>query len=135
MTSYAQDILYRSVQADYVDRPRNAARRFPQDVLFDSALGASAKIDIAHQLGARVTDDFVGGKIREIVLVSSRLVSMISQKPEVRTLVPISTEKQEATSGPRGPACYDSEVPRSDSARPRTSGQRASWAAPAPIRS
>jgi F-type H+-transporting ATPase subunit gamma len=82
-------------------KARNAAKRFPQEVLYESALGATAKIDVARALGARVTDDFVGGKIREIVLVSSRFVTMLSQKPEVRTVVPIAAERPAATSSPR----------------------------------
>jgi F-type H+-transporting ATPase subunit gamma len=83
-------------------KARNAARRFPQQVAFESALSAGPKIDTARAVAARVTDDFTGGKISEIVLVSTKLVSMTLQRPEARTIVPISTEQLATATGPRG---------------------------------
>ncbi|MGC2242314.1 MAG: F0F1 ATP synthase subunit gamma, partial [Candidatus Aquilonibacter sp.] len=53
----------------------------------------------------RVSDDFVDGKISEIVLISSKLISMLSQKPEVRQLVPITREDiatTDKTTAPKG---------------------------------
>ncbi len=70
-------------------KARNAVRRLGRTDRPSWPLGASSKLDVARELSARVTSDFVGGEISEIVLVSSKLVSMLSQKPEVRELVPI----------------------------------------------
>ncbi len=53
------------------------------------ALNAQAKIDGAREVARRVTEDFIDGKICDVVLVSSKLISMLSQKPETRRLVPI----------------------------------------------
>jgi F-type H+-transporting ATPase subunit gamma len=56
------------------------------------ALNAQAKIDTARELAQQVSDDFVNGEIGEIVLISSKLVSMMSQKPEVRPIIPLTRE-------------------------------------------
>ncbi|MDQ2663083.1 MAG: ATP synthase F1 subunit gamma [Candidatus Eremiobacteraeota bacterium] len=56
------------------------------------ALNVESKVDAAREVTKRVTGDFVGGKISDIVLISAKLVSMMSQKPETRTLVPIPSE-------------------------------------------
>jgi F-type H+-transporting ATPase subunit gamma len=53
---------------------------------------APSKLDVAREVAKSVTEDFTSGKISEIVLISSKLVSMLSQKPEVRKLVPIQRE-------------------------------------------
>ncbi len=58
-----------------------------------------SKLDVAREVAQRVTEDFVNGKISEIVLISSKLVSMMSQKPEVRKLVPIEPDALRATQG------------------------------------
>lgn len=54
------------------------------------ALNAQPKIDAAREVARRITDDFVNGKISGITLISSKLISMMSQRPETRKLVPIS---------------------------------------------
>ncbi len=53
------------------------------------ALNAQPKIDAAREVAHRVTQDFVAGKISGITLISSKLISMMSQRPETRKLVPI----------------------------------------------
>ncbi len=58
-------------------------------------LSQGDKLATARAVSARVSDDFVAGKISEIVLVSPKLVSMMSQKPEVRKIVPIVGERAE----------------------------------------
>lgn len=87
------------------NKARNAVRRLGQGDRPAWAVNAPSKLDVAREVAARVTDDFVDGKISEIVLISSKLISMMSQKPEVRQLVPITrddltvageTEKPEA---------------------------------------
>jgi F-type H+-transporting ATPase subunit gamma len=82
-------------------KARNAARRFKADVAYDVALGAGSKIEGAKAIATRVSDDFTNGTIGEIVLVGARFVTMMTQRPEVRTLVPIAPPQSEAASGPR----------------------------------
>ena len=77
-------------------KARNFVRRsgFPDHATW--ALNAQPKIDAARDLARRVTDDFVSGKISGITLVSSKLISMLSQRPETRTLVPVSLDEARA---------------------------------------
>jgi len=82
-------------------KARNALRRMPQETLLALGLSDGPKIDKAREVAARVGDDFIAGKISEIVLVSSRLITRMSQRPQTRTLVPIVAEKSQASSGPR----------------------------------
>jgi len=83
------------------NKARNAARRMSQETVYETALGAGTKLEVAKEVAAHVTDAFTAGQIGEIVLVSSRLVSMLTQRPEVRTLVPVAAEKAQAEPGPR----------------------------------
>jgi F-type H+-transporting ATPase subunit gamma len=83
------------------NKARNAARRTGAEVALSLSLSAKTKIETAREVAAKVSDDFTSGKISELVLVSSTFVSMITQRPEARTLVPIQAEEREATSGPR----------------------------------
>ena len=85
------------------NKARNAAKRMTQTTAFDVSLSAGPKIETALRIAARVSDDFRAGTISEIVLVSSKLVSMSIQRPESRRLVPIVAEKSvDAGNGPRG---------------------------------
>jgi F-type H+-transporting ATPase subunit gamma len=70
-------------------KARNAVRRMGQAEHPTWAINVPSKLDVAREVAQRVSDDFVNGKISEIVLISSKLISMLSQKPEVRSLVPI----------------------------------------------
>ena len=70
-------------------KARNAVRRMGQAEHPTWAINVPSKLDVAREVAQRVSDDFVDGKISEIVLISSKLISMLSQKPEVRPLVPI----------------------------------------------
>jgi len=85
------------------NKARNSVKRAGVPGDFSESLSAQDKLALAQQIAAQVTDDFVSGKISEIVLVSSKFVSVMVQRPEVRTLVPIVAEKSEENSdGPRG---------------------------------
>ncbi len=85
------------------NKARNSVKRANATGTFSESLNAADKLALAQQLAAQVTDDFVAGKISEIVLVSSKFVSVMVQRPEVRTLVPIVAEKStEKVDGPRG---------------------------------
>lgn len=67
----------------------NAARRLGQPDPAAWPLNAASKIDAAREVSQRVSDDFANGTIGEIVLISAKLISMMSQRPETRKLVPI----------------------------------------------
>jgi len=71
-------------------KARNFVRRSGSPDHQTWALNALAKIESAREVARRVTDDFVQGKIADITLISPKLVSMLSQKPETRALVPIT---------------------------------------------
>ncbi|HEY5258167.1 MAG TPA: ATP synthase F1 subunit gamma [Candidatus Baltobacteraceae bacterium] len=68
---------------------RNAVRRLGQPDHATWPLNVPTKLDTARDVSATMSGDFVSGKIGQIVLVSSKLISMLSQKPEARDLVPI----------------------------------------------
>ena len=73
-------------------KARNAVRRLGQVDHPTWLLNTPKKLDVAIAVANAVTEDFVSGKIGQIVLISSKLVSMLSQKPETRELVPISRD-------------------------------------------
>ncbi|MGA8839292.1 MAG: ATP synthase F1 subunit gamma [Candidatus Aquilonibacter sp.] len=86
-------------------KARNAVRRMGQAERPTWAINVPSKLDVAREVAQRVSDDFVDGKISEIVLISSKLISMLSQKPEVRQLVPITREDiatTDKTTAPKG---------------------------------
>lgn len=88
-------------------KARNAVRRMGQGDRPTWPVNAPSKLDVARDVAERVSDDFINGKISEIVLISSKLVSMLSQKPEVHQLVPITRDDLTAAgetekSGPKG---------------------------------
>ncbi len=84
-------------------KARNGVRRLPQATTEAWSLGQNNRLDIARAVAAKVTDDFIAGRISEIVLVSPKLVSTMIQRPEVRRVVPVSAEKTtaQAQEGPR----------------------------------
>jgi len=73
-------------------KARNAVRRMGHPDHPTWAINVAGKIDLAREVAQRVTEDFSSGKISQIMLISSKLVSMLSQKPEVRTLVPLTPD-------------------------------------------
>jgi F-type H+-transporting ATPase subunit gamma len=91
-------------------KARNAVRRMGITEYPAWPLGASAKLATAHEISRRVSDDFKHGKIGEIVLIAQQLVSMMSQRPVTRKLVPIvaadlaqlAGEPEAKQSSPRG---------------------------------
>jgi F-type H+-transporting ATPase subunit gamma len=76
-------------------KARNAVRRMNVSEHPTWPLGAS-KIITAREVADRVSDDFVHGTISEIVVVSQKLVSMMSQRPQTRKLVPVLAEDLKA---------------------------------------
>ena len=81
------------------NKARNATKRMTSETAYTSSLSTGVKLDLAKDVAAKVTDDFVSGKISEIVLISSKLVSVMVQRPEVRQLVPIVAPEREAATG------------------------------------
>jgi F-type H+-transporting ATPase subunit gamma len=73
-------------------KARNAVRRWGMPDRPSWSLGAPSKIDTAREVARTVTDDFNRGSISEIVLVSQQLITMMSQRPRTRKLVPILKE-------------------------------------------
>ena len=91
------------------NKARNAVRRLGRPDSPAWPLGAGLKLYTAREVARRVTTDFTGEDVSEIVLVSSTFVSMLSQKPKVRKLVPIVAEdlgdlgaSREREAAPRG---------------------------------
>jgi F-type H+-transporting ATPase subunit gamma len=85
------------------NKARNATKRMHAETLLSESLSVADKLAIAKQVAARVSDDFTSGKVSEVVLISSKLISVMVQRPEVRTLVPIAPgeKKEHASDGPR----------------------------------
>ncbi|MEO9170625.1 MAG: ATP synthase F1 subunit gamma [Candidatus Baltobacteraceae bacterium] len=89
-------------------KARNFVRRSGAQEHATWALGAQPKVDTARELARRVTEDFVAGKISGITLVSSKLISMLLQRPETRRLVPVDVDEarggaaDEKPGGPKG---------------------------------
>jgi F-type H+-transporting ATPase subunit gamma len=77
-------------------KARNAVRRMGISDQPNWPLGAASKIAVAREVANRVADDFVHGTISEIVVVSQKLVSMLSQRPQTRKLVPVLAEDLKA---------------------------------------
>ena len=85
-------------------KARNAVRRLGIAEHPAWPLGGD-KLETARAIAAAATADFESGAISEIVLVSQRLVSMMSQRPQTRTLVPIQTTASASERSPeRGAA-------------------------------
>jgi F-type H+-transporting ATPase subunit gamma len=70
-------------------KARNAVRRMGMPDHATWPLGTAEKIDTAREAARRASDDFRHGEISEIVLVSQQLITMMSQRPLTRKLVPI----------------------------------------------
>ncbi|HEV2739948.1 MAG TPA: ATP synthase F1 subunit gamma [Candidatus Elarobacter sp.] len=82
-------------------KSRNALRRRGAETLQFWALSQGVMFDNAQELARRVTDDFTDGKISSLTLISPKLVNMMTQRPEVRQILPIAAEESEkkASSG------------------------------------
>lgn len=84
-------------------KARNAVRRWGMGDHPTWVLNAPSKLQAAREVAQRVTDDFIAGTIGDITLVSSKLISMMSQKPEIRRLVPVERTAQSQTAQTHGP--------------------------------
>jgi F-type H+-transporting ATPase subunit gamma len=75
---------------------RNALRRQPGPTESFWPLTQGVMLDTAREVAQKVSDDFTAGKISGITLISPKLLSMMSQRPETRAIVPIVAEQTEA---------------------------------------
>jgi F-type H+-transporting ATPase subunit gamma len=80
-------------------KARNAVRRMGIPDHRTWPLGGPSKIETAREVAQAATDDFNTGAISEIVLVSQKLVTIMSQRPQTRKLVPILAEDLAALRG------------------------------------
>jgi F-type H+-transporting ATPase subunit gamma len=71
---------------------RNALRRRHAEPLQFWPLAQGEMFATARELAHRVSDDFASGKIGSLTLISSKLVSMMTQRPELRPILPIAAE-------------------------------------------
>jgi F-type H+-transporting ATPase subunit gamma len=71
-------------------KSRNALRRQRGETLQFWPLAQGAMFDNAQELARRVSDDFTQGRIASLTLVSPKLVNMMTQRPEVRPILPIA---------------------------------------------
>jgi F-type H+-transporting ATPase subunit gamma len=78
-------------------KARNAVRRWGIGDHPTWPLNAPSKLQTAREVAQRVTDDFIAGKIGDITIISSKLISMMSQKPETRRLVPVERPQTQQT--------------------------------------
>jgi F-type H+-transporting ATPase subunit gamma len=83
------------------NKARNAVRRLGFAGEHQWMLQAPDKLATAQAVAATVSDDFVNGRVSKIILVSPKLVSMLSQKPETRQLLPVIAEAAPKVEGPR----------------------------------
>ena len=84
-------------------KARNAMRRQTGPTEGFWSLTQGVMLDTAREVSQQVSDDFVAGKISGITLISPKLISMMSQRPETRAIVPIVAEKSDTnTDAPKG---------------------------------
>ena len=91
--------VYRRQHGDAVfysvgNKSRNAVRRWGMGERPAWQLNVESKIAAARDVAKQVTGDFTSGRISDITLISSKFVSMMSQKPETRRLIPVSAASQ-----------------------------------------
>ena len=79
-------------------KARNAVRRWGRPDHATWPLNVPTKLDTAREVAAAATAAFEEGKISEIILISPKLLSMISQRPETRRLVPFSQSAESQAS-------------------------------------
>jgi F-type H+-transporting ATPase subunit gamma len=74
---------------------RNALRRQRGETLQFWPLAQGDMYAHAQELSQRVTADFTEGRIGSLTLVSPKLVNMMTQRPEVRQILPITADRSQ----------------------------------------
>jgi F-type H+-transporting ATPase subunit gamma len=83
-------------------KSRNALRRQSGETLQFWPLAQGDMFGNAQELARRVTDDFTAGRISSLTLVSPKLVNMMTQRPEVRQILPIVADDATAPKASAG---------------------------------
>jgi F-type H+-transporting ATPase subunit gamma len=84
------------------NKARNAIRRQGDEAVQTWALQSPDKLAAAREIAARVSADFIRGDIGSVVLISPKLINMMSQRPEMRQLLPVAAaEAAPQAAGPR----------------------------------
>jgi F-type H+-transporting ATPase subunit gamma len=84
------------------NKARNAVRRLGAEPVAMWPLQSPDKLVAAREIATRVSDDFVNGRIGTVMLISPKLINMMSQRPETRQLLPVvATEAAPRAEGPR----------------------------------
>jgi F-type H+-transporting ATPase subunit gamma len=81
---------------------RNALRRQPGPTAQFWPLTQGDMLTTAREAMQKVADDFAAGTISGITLISPKLISTMSQRPETRVLVPIAPPETTKGDGPKG---------------------------------
>jgi F-type H+-transporting ATPase subunit gamma len=83
-------------------KARNAVRRLGAEAVRTWPLQSVDKLAAAREIAAQVSDDFIAGRIGSVQLISSKLITMMSQRPETRQLLPVQAAEVAAPAeGPR----------------------------------
>jgi F-type H+-transporting ATPase subunit gamma len=88
------------------NKARNAVRRLGFEADKQWMLQSPDKLQAAREVAAAASEAFVSGRLSKVLLVSPKLINMMSQRPETRQLLPVQAEgRHEAHhygTGPRG---------------------------------
>jgi F-type H+-transporting ATPase subunit gamma len=74
-------------------KSRNALRRQRGETLQFWPLAQGDMYANAQELAQRVTTDFTEGRIGSLTLIAPKFINMMTQRPEVRQLLPITAER------------------------------------------
>jgi len=83
------------------NKARNAVKRLEFGGDHQWMLQSPDKLAAAREVATTVSDDFVNGRVAKVILISSKLVSMMSQRPETRQLLPVLADVAPKADGPR----------------------------------
>jgi F-type H+-transporting ATPase subunit gamma len=84
------------------NKARNAVRRLGQEAVRIWPLQSPDKLVASREIAAQVSDDFIAGRIGSVMIVSPKLINMMSQRPETRQLLPVqAAEAVPKADGPR----------------------------------
>lgn len=75
-------------------------RRTPFAIASDWQLLGKPFAELARDIAAMVSDDFLSGTVDSVTLVSSRFVSTIVQRPTTMQLLPIAPQRKDGTHEP-----------------------------------
>jgi F-type H+-transporting ATPase subunit gamma len=85
------------------NKARNAIRRLGQEPVRIWPLQSPDKLIAAREIAAQVSDDFIAGRIGSVMIISPKLINMMSHRPETRQLLPVQgTAERPPSEGPRG---------------------------------